>query len=425
MIRCRKGCGNNIHAKCMSLYAQFNSSQKEKTVLCPLCRIDWGPTAMHDIKEDCKAPVNSKTICVSISCKRCKLPLRSNFYRCFECSQKWGADPLCKNLPFDYCSPCYESIYKEKDHSKHHFLKSDASLSTDDFLWEPVIKEPNYSHEFISDLQNREFNAADYDILLGLGPRQNISLTCFIINILNSSSDNVNTCWCNNHNSNNISYRQDNVRLPCCGHSVHKICIKEEIDKILSENHSKISKIKCPSNSCQKFIFRGLNRRKVKTKITNSASSIEFSENFPLAQTIPFLPQIETINLSNKLFPVSNDLKALDKTNLTKIISSRLHKNRLKLKPLLQMQNRDREQLISMPICVNSYKSSSYLEEKDFESINFKPFNPVKSNKLNMIDKLKKSFPNKNRGIKFQPELDIESFGTSLRISSFSAPNSG
>lgn len=50
---CRKGCGNNIHAKCMKMYAQFNASSK-KDILCPLCRECWGPLAMHIINDDCK-----------------------------------------------------------------------------------------------------------------------------------------------------------------------------------------------------------------------------------------------------------------------------------------------------------------------------------------------------------------------------------
>jgi E3 ubiquitin-protein ligase ZSWIM2 len=50
---CRKGCGNNIHAKCMKMYAQYKSTTK-KDILCPLCRENWGPMAIHIINDDCK-----------------------------------------------------------------------------------------------------------------------------------------------------------------------------------------------------------------------------------------------------------------------------------------------------------------------------------------------------------------------------------
>lgn len=50
---CRKGCGNNIHAKCMKMYAQYKATTK-KDILCPLCRENWGPMAIHIIYDDCK-----------------------------------------------------------------------------------------------------------------------------------------------------------------------------------------------------------------------------------------------------------------------------------------------------------------------------------------------------------------------------------
>ena len=34
---CRKGCGNNIHAKCMQTFAQFKITNRQG-VSCPLCR---------------------------------------------------------------------------------------------------------------------------------------------------------------------------------------------------------------------------------------------------------------------------------------------------------------------------------------------------------------------------------------------------
>ena len=50
---CRIGCGNNVHAKCMKMYAQYKSATKKDIIRCPLCRENWGPSALQFIIE-CK-----------------------------------------------------------------------------------------------------------------------------------------------------------------------------------------------------------------------------------------------------------------------------------------------------------------------------------------------------------------------------------
>jgi hypothetical protein len=45
----RKGCGNNMHVKCMVMYAEHKRSGRN-AVTCCLCRADWGPLALVDLK---------------------------------------------------------------------------------------------------------------------------------------------------------------------------------------------------------------------------------------------------------------------------------------------------------------------------------------------------------------------------------------
>ncbi|CAM9931449.1 unnamed protein product [Discosporangium mesarthrocarpum] len=47
---CRDGCGNNMHTKCMRMYAEHRRSGKQK-VCCPLCRAEWGPGALRQLQE--------------------------------------------------------------------------------------------------------------------------------------------------------------------------------------------------------------------------------------------------------------------------------------------------------------------------------------------------------------------------------------
>ena len=160
---CRAGCGNNIHAKCMILYVQHNKKSKrsypggnqsnsnDNCVLCPLCRCDWGPTAMQQIREDSKV-TDAKYSCATVTCKGCKVPLRGTFYRCIECSQ--GVNYSSPEVDgrgittshrenggyyHDMCQRCYEGAHGEKEHRKHHLLKADASHNLAEHIWEPVV----------------------------------------------------------------------------------------------------------------------------------------------------------------------------------------------------------------------------------------------------------------------------------------------
>ncbi|CAM9661825.1 unnamed protein product, partial [Chrysoparadoxa australica] len=55
LTHCNKGCGANLHIRCMKMYAEHCLSQTHagaSKIRCPLCRSDWGSMAMHKLKEE-------------------------------------------------------------------------------------------------------------------------------------------------------------------------------------------------------------------------------------------------------------------------------------------------------------------------------------------------------------------------------------
>ena len=82
---CRKGCGNNMHAKCMQTFAQYKVTSRQP-VACPLCREEWN---IELLKDDLRGKAALKNSCAPIYCSNCTHSLRSGpFYRCLECTHK-------------------------------------------------------------------------------------------------------------------------------------------------------------------------------------------------------------------------------------------------------------------------------------------------------------------------------------------------
>ena len=50
---CKVGCGRNIHTECMERWVK-HKVQNSQEVTCPLCRTDWGPNALEDLKSTTK-----------------------------------------------------------------------------------------------------------------------------------------------------------------------------------------------------------------------------------------------------------------------------------------------------------------------------------------------------------------------------------
>ena len=83
---CKKGCGNNIHIKCMKVWADHKASTGD-AITCPLCRADWGedtPKALQTEKaSQRRGPAN---VHYNVHCAICRqTPLYGNRYRCVQC----------------------------------------------------------------------------------------------------------------------------------------------------------------------------------------------------------------------------------------------------------------------------------------------------------------------------------------------------
>jgi hypothetical protein len=264
---CRKGCGNNIHAKCMMKFSQYKLSNKQEPS-CPLCRELWDVTVL---KADCRGKASLKASYTPVHCMNCHCLQRGVFYRCIECSQV-----NCKQLaigntnsvssssssggisnisgsskkPFDLCFECYTHPSPGNNiHQLHHFISSDVRIEiTQGLEWIPC-KNPTFSssglhdnhrdnnisstttnnhHHILNHLQNRELNVNDYELLLQLddnGPSLQLYDVCInalpIFDRLNQKSHTSNNnsssstyiakvkntlCWCNSMTSTAVNH---------------------------------------------------------------------------------------------------------------------------------------------------------------------------------------------------------------------------
>ena len=289
---CRKGCGNNMHAKCMQTYAQYKTSNRE-SVGCPLCREEW---ALDLLKDDCRGRASLKNSCAPVYCSTCTFPLRGDFHRCIECSQ---IAAIGMKKPIDFCMRCFPGISRE--HTTHHFITSDAGvIDIRDITWTPVLNprapprilEP----EILATLQQRELNTEDYDLLLGLDkqgppdlptqllqslPEEKAALAAAAAALASVSGGDMTAafavqpqmlkCWCRRVRS------EDIIRVLPCKHTCHESCLQTKLLEILSDGNgcglgSGLLSLLCIHHNCNVRIFPGLIRRR-KKKRSNSNDS--------------------------------------------------------------------------------------------------------------------------------------------------------
>ena len=255
---CRKGCGQNIHAKCMQTFAQYKISNRDD-VGCPLCRVPW---LIEFLKEDCRKSTLKNT-CKKVYCKSCSVQIkRGMFYRCIECSQN---AMVLKKRPIDFCDNCFPGI--NMDHKKHHFISSDPRDSIQDLQWSYTANprsddNMNRNADILSVLQGREITTDDYDLLLSLDDKGSQDIYTHIINALpiylpNSTSDSK-FCWCKcDSTRNGITYRT----LPC-NHIAHQDCLRSSLVRGTADGIYCLGSLSCSHASCKQKIFHGLIRAK-------------------------------------------------------------------------------------------------------------------------------------------------------------------
>lgn len=278
---CRKGCGNNMHSKCMKTYTQYNIAKKNEPQ-CPYCRAPW---LMEYLKQDCRGQERSNVPCSTVSCISCTLSVRGIFYRCIECSQnnafstnQESGDGKRRKL-VDYCQGCFGRLSKGKHPANHHFVKSEGSVKTlDDVCW-IVTSNPTKNPmdlEVLYSLQNRDINTNDYELLLNLeGNRDILPLPQHVVQALPSAegSQISNTCWCRaGEVSDEGNERQEPSKTLPCGHRAHVSCLLDIISAA-GDDMVYIDKMNCLHEGCNCVIFRGLNRRKREKKLPNDSAS--------------------------------------------------------------------------------------------------------------------------------------------------------
>jgi hypothetical protein len=324
---CRKGCGNNIHAKCMKLYAQYKTTNSTN-ILCPLCREDWGPNAIQILNDDCKGRSSLKKACSTSQCHTCTFQIRGDLFRCVECSFKSyqqlllntsqataaaattaGVTPsiasTCninerkinskklqtKIQPIDFCTRCFQNITRE--HARHHFISSNATELLTEFEWKH-IKNPRAPQQLIdenilSTLQQRDLTDEDYDLLLGLDrksdgiPLQKVLLDSLPTppSVLQTETETIgkrlrSSCWCKNTSLDSLK-----IYLLPCGHHVHEQCISSLLDDAVSEGSWKLDDIHCGIPDCKVAVFRGISRRRFKVKkdeVNSEATAVGAAE---------------------------------------------------------------------------------------------------------------------------------------------------
>uniref|UniRef100_A0A7S3DDN7 Uncharacterized protein n=1 Tax=Palpitomonas bilix TaxID=652834 RepID=A0A7S3DDN7_9EUKA len=257
---CRRGCGNNIHVKCMRVWAEHKLSTEGK-VTCPLCREDWGSNPLTELKKDAEQHRRPVDVHYGCSCARCRLsPIRGKRFKCLICAD------------YSLCQSCFDA----KVHSHHPFVCKDTTLAEED--WKEAVP-PNQptgvAESLLNELQGRELTSEDYDTLLQLDQPQSRPLYDFLISHLPTSSNadamlaareggvrqpiELHSCCSCSHRIGD----QPTRTLPC-GHFMHEACL---VSRFMERNYM------CPRDS--KPIFGGLSggaaghRKKKKKKKEN------------------------------------------------------------------------------------------------------------------------------------------------------------
>ncbi|CAK4249540.1 unnamed protein product [Aphanomyces euteiches] len=146
---CKRGCGNNFHIDCMKIFGESRKQSKEN-IICPLCRQDWGDSALTELKKEADVANRNPLVHTGTSCKQCQTkPIRCQRYRCLQCKH------------VDLCERCFKS----NAHAKHSFVMRKAHKGT----WFPALRSVRssiLSPEAVRELEGRELSNADYDMLL-------------------------------------------------------------------------------------------------------------------------------------------------------------------------------------------------------------------------------------------------------------------
>ncbi|XP_067942813.1 E3 ubiquitin-protein ligase Zswim2-like [Watersipora subatra] len=155
---CRYSCSNNIHIKCMKIWAEHQSKSGD-IIRCPFCREDFGPIE-HLREEYRNTAVDSGGIRRhttaehgGTTCEVCgQRPITGKCYRCVPCRT------------YTLCQRCFNT----PNHTQHSFEFRAVPTSR----WRPaqrvITNGLPIAPAVVQNLANREIGDGDYDLLLQL-----------------------------------------------------------------------------------------------------------------------------------------------------------------------------------------------------------------------------------------------------------------
>ena len=103
------GCGNNVHIKCMKVWADHQKSNGETQLKCPLCREQFSTFELLDqeYRTNSLNKLEKLDLHYGLVCKSCKsTPIAGKIYKCTECTE------------FYLCQSCFNTDF----HDKHSFV---------------------------------------------------------------------------------------------------------------------------------------------------------------------------------------------------------------------------------------------------------------------------------------------------------------
>eukprot|EP00112_Aurelia_sp_Birch-Aquarium-sp1_P000825 Seg1079.7 transcript_id=Seg1079.7/GoldUCD/mRNA.D3Y31 product="E3 ubiquitin-protein ligase ZSWIM2" protein_id=Seg1079.7/GoldUCD/D3Y31 len=204
LTHCRYGCGNNIHIKCMKVWAQHRKSDGDSMIKCPLCRSDFGTfqeiiQEFHKLSSKPRRKIETADVHIGATCQHCRLsPIQGKCYRCVVC------------LDFHLCQECFG-----KDiHVKHSF----QFRKNTNQRWRPAPRNQNANIMIgiAENLQDGNSQVSQVTGSRGLIPSEK----------LHEDSDEIERrlqcqiCCASFRDS-------DNVRKLACKHTFHKFCIDD------------------------------------------------------------------------------------------------------------------------------------------------------------------------------------------------------
>ncbi|XP_043549373.1 E3 ubiquitin-protein ligase ZSWIM2 isoform X1 [Chiloscyllium plagiosum] len=154
---CRYSCGNNVHIKCMKIWAEHQVKTESETIAkCPLCRKEFAPLSLlqEEFRNSTKLLAAERERLdkhLGIPCNNCQVcPIQGKCYRCLRCPD------------FHLCQECFPRL----NHPKHEFTYREKRNQR----WKPVqqVSGMPLPLAVINDLMNREIVSNDYDLLLQL-----------------------------------------------------------------------------------------------------------------------------------------------------------------------------------------------------------------------------------------------------------------